>query len=256
MRRLNQLPVLFAVILIMSTVAGCRKSSPVDRLIEVFAEVRSDSVVDYGKYYSRFSEDDMKYKLTDNDRRVLVDSLGRMISEDYKEYALEMLGTDTIPAGMMSASLADDLDLLKWQIGDCRTFGEFMLVVSDMKGVDTWRHRADFLPSYSEREVVDQYIMFCKDEEEAVGDHAGWPLAKCHRSFHRAAFDNIAISDASRKKIVDAVSQSAVKQLNQIKAEMGNSMEFASEAELRQQIEDVYKPCKKFRDLPNLWFLE
>ncbi len=240
----------------MTAVAGCRKSSPVERVFEMFAEVKSDSIVDLDKFYSRFSEDDLKYKLTDEDRRVLTDSLSREISGDYKEYAREMLGTDTIPAGMMSASLADDLDLLKSQIGDCQTFGEFLLVASDLNGIDTWKHKADFLPSYSEQEVVDQYIRFCNDEMTEAEDITAWPLAKCHRSFHRAAFDNMAISDASRKRIVDAVSQSTVKQLNQQKAVMGNSTELVSEAELRQQIEEAYKPCKRFRDLPMLWFLE
>ncbi|MGM9853165.1 MAG: hypothetical protein ACI30N_04265 [Muribaculaceae bacterium] len=260
MRHLNKLPLYIVALLLIAAAAACRKSSPVDRLLDDVSRLSADSVVDYSKLQGRYDDSDLKYKLTDDDRHRLIDSLGQWLIESYKEYVQELrkeCGTDSIPTGLIKAHLADDLDKIVKQVNACQTFGELRLVVSDMNGTDTWKLKADFLPKLSEEEVVEQYIQFYHDEwnvEKLDGD--SWPLAKCHRAFHNAVLDNISISEPSRRKIINEVSKSELKKLNKQKAEMGDLVEFVSESELRQQVENEFKNCKKFKDLPGLWFLE
>lgn len=258
MKYLHQCFLLVAAAIMAVAAVGCQKSTPVDRLLEDISKMDENSAICFSEIRSKYDVSDAKYKLTDSDRHRLIEACGQIIIDEQKKFLHELRkdsDTDSIPTKLVKAELAHYPDVLVKQVNDCHTFGEFLLVTSDLLGINTWTQadQIDFLPDSPESVVVDNYIQFYQDE--AAADGPNWPLAKCHRAFHRAVIENIAISESSIRKITNEITQFELKQLNKQKAEMGDLMKFMSESEMRQCVEAQFINCKNFKDLPNLWFL-
>lgn len=179
-----------------------------------------------------FTENDLGYKLTSTDKKRLEQAVSHMSDN---------------PRAKTPATVRE--------IDDCRTFGEFLFLMLDLEGFSSWNHDARFLPPHSEQETVDGYIAYYKDFVE----DKDWTKARLHRTFHKAYRDNITISEASKRRIVKELSDYETKQLN-IRIAEYRSSGFPTEwlstpEEIRSEIEQEYKDCHTFRDLPCMWFL-
>lgn len=232
-------------------ITACKNtSSPVDRLFESTTDLSAS--LNFESQVDKFSDSDFKYVLTEQDKHRLIDSLGQYIINEYKEYAKEFEGEtdpDSIVARRLKYELNRDLSLLVSQINDCQTFGEFLIVINELDGGSLWGWNAEFLPSLSEQEVVDQYIAFYRDNKT-------WPLARCHRAFHKAVYNNIPLSQASRDRIVDSLSNYAINNQHEMKTGSADPTQYISDQECRQNIASYFEKCRNFKDLPQLWFIE
>ena len=252
------LSAIFTVMTLAMIITACsgNTSSPVDRLFESGNDLSANG--NFKSLADKFSKNDLNYVLTEHDKHRLIDSLGQDIINEYKAFAKEFEGDpdpDSIVSKELKSCLNSDLSLLAREISDCQTFGEFLIVINDLNGGSVWGINAGFLPSLSEQEVVDQYIAFYIDYSD-IQDDKTWPIARCHRAFHQAIYNNIPLSQASRERITDSLSNFAIKNLHAVKAESPDSTGFISDQDCRQNIASDIENCRNFKDLPLLWFIE
>lgn len=221
--------VLAACILCLSF--SCTRTSPVDRMLDIVGEDH-----EYGDIPAlcedNFTENDLGYKLTSTDKKRLVQFVSHMSDNPWAKS----------PA-------------IVREVNDCRTFGEFLFLMLDLEGFSSWNHDAGFLNPHSEKETVDSYIAFYKD----FVDDKDWTKARLHRTFHKAYRDNITISEASKRRIVKELSDY---ETNRLKIQISEYRSagfptewFSSPEEIKSEIEEEYKDCHTFRDLPCMWFL-
>ena len=73
---------------------------------------------------------------------------------------------------------------------------------------------------------------------------------------NKAIYNNIPLSQASRERITDSLSNFAIKNLHAVKAEIPDFTDFISDQDCRQNIASDIENCRNFKDLPLLWFIE